>query len=101
MADPAEHRTAVLQHHALDLALEALTERVVDREEEPGLRARLYEAPAGAVGESPVVVGPVNGVRRAGAASEVGRSPRGDQEGFPLLSCDLIDSQGHRRCGDV
>src|SRR5712691_2943274 len=62
MPHPAEHLAAVLQHHCLGVALEREAEGVVGGEEEPSAAAGLDDRRAGAVGEHPGVVGPMDGV---------------------------------------
>src|SRR5216683_3111547 len=61
-------------------AFQRMTEGIVGGEEEPGIAAGLHQRLAGAVGEHPGVVGPVQGVRRAfGAGERRGRSTRNDE----------------------
>ena len=87
VAHLAEHLAAVLQHHRLGVALERVAEGVVGGQEEPGVAAGLDDRAAGAVGEHPGVVGPVDGVGRAGLAGQVGRRRAGVEEGLASSPC--------------
>ena len=97
MAHLAEHLAAVLQHHRLGVALEGVAEGVVGGQEEPGVAAGLDDRAAGAVGEHPGVVGPVDGVGRARLAGQVGRRRAGNEERLALLARQLVDRQRDRR----
>ena len=95
MAHLAQHLAAVLEHHGLDVPLEGMAESVVRGDEEPGIRTLLDEGIAGAVGERPRVVRPVDRVGRAGLAGQVGGRGRRDDEGLALVARDLADGEGH------
>ena len=94
-ADLAQHLAAVLQHDRFGVALERVAERIVGGQEEPRVAAGLHDRAAGAVGEHPGVVGPVDRVRRARLAGEVGRRGAGDEERLALVLGDLVDGQRH------
>ena len=93
MAHAAEHFAAVGDHDLGRVALERLAERVVGREEEPGVAAGLDHRLAGAVGEHPGVVGPLDRIRRAFRSGEIGACRPRAQEHFILLAGDLADRQ--------
>src|SRR5678815_5157180 len=63
--------------YAFGHARERVTERVIGGEEEPAIAAGFHDCAAGAVGQHPGVVRPVNGIRRAGFAGQIrGRRSR-------------------------
>ena len=101
VAHLAEHLAAVLEHDRLGVALERVAEGVVGGQEEPGVAARLHDRAAGAVGEHPGVVGPVDGVGRAGLAGQVRGRRAGDQERLALVLGDLVDGERHARVRHV
>ena len=97
MAHLAQHLAAGFHHHLFRVALERVAEGIVGGEEEPGLAAGLDDRAAGAVRQHPGVVGPVDGVRRAGLAGEVrGRGAR-DEKRLVLVPRHLVDGERHRR----
>src|SRR3546814_15736316 len=67
-----------------------MAEGVVGRQEEPGVAAGLDHGRAGAVGQRPGVVCPVNGMRRAGLAGYVGAGRSGSEEQRVLVAQDLV-----------
>ena len=72
MANLAEHLAAVGFDRCGGVAFERMAKRVVGGQKEPGVAARLDHRLAGAVGQHPGVIGPVNGVGVALRAGEVG-----------------------------
>src|SRR5690606_24091034 len=72
------------------------TEGIVGREEEPRIAAGLHEGVAGAVGEGPGVVGPVNGVRRTCLAGQVRRPAGGVQVNLVLFLGDVVHRERDR-----
>ena len=96
MAHLAQHLAAVLDHDRRGVALERETEGVVGGEEEPGVAAGLHDRLAGAVGQRPGVVGPVDRVRRALRAGQVGGGGARDQEHLVLVAHDLVDRERDR-----
>ena len=91
------HLAAVLLDHRRGVALERVTEGIVGGEEEPGVAAGLHDRLAGAVGERPGVVGPVDRVGRAFGAGQVGGGRARDQEHLVLVPDDLVDRERDRR----
>jgi hypothetical protein len=70
-------------------------------EEEPGIAAGLHDRLAGAVGEHPRVVGPVDGVGRARLAGQVGSRGAGVDEDLALVLGDLVHRECHAGIGRV
>src|SRR6202158_4613051 len=103
MANLAEHLAAGSSYGSAGVALKCVTKRVVGGEEEPGVATGLHQRLAGAVGEHPGVVGPVDGVGVALRTGEVRRGrPRYDEDPV-LLPGDLADRErdaGIRRIDD-
>src|SRR6185312_12206346 len=64
---------------------------------EPGLAARLHDRRAGAVGERCRVVDPVDGIRVAQLAGDVGGGGVGREEDLLLLAGDALDGDRRRR----
>src|SRR5713226_10702293 len=97
----ASHLAARLLYRRLGIALEGMTEGVVGGEEEPGIPAGLDDGGAGAVGQRPGVVGPMDRVWRAGLAGQIrGAAGRNDQR-LVLLARDLVDGKRDRRGRDI
>src|SRR5712692_1943301 len=71
-------------------------EGVVGGQEEPGIAAGLHDRGAGAVGERPGVVGPVDGVGGALRAGQIGGGGARDQKHLVLLAHDLVDRERDR-----
>ena len=76
--DAAEHLAAVRLDDRGGVALQRVAEGVIGGDEEPGVAARLDHRLAGAVGERIGVVGPMDGIGRAGLAGQVGGGGAGD-----------------------
>ena len=95
MANLAEHLAAVLLDRRHGVALERVTEGIVGGEEEPGVAAGLHQRLAGAVGQHPGVIGPVDGVGVAFRPGEVGSRRAGDDEHLVLGGGDLAHRQRH------
>src|SRR6266576_6946260 len=93
MAYFAQHLAAVLQHDRLGITLERVPERVISREKEPRVAARLHDRAAGAVRKHPRVVRPVDCVRRARLAGEVGTRRARNEKRLALVARDLIDRE--------
>ena len=93
MAHLAQHLAAALDHHRLGVALERVAEGVVGGEEEPRVAAGLHDRAAGAVGQRPGVVGPVDRVGGARLAGEVGGGGARDQQRLALVAGDLVDGE--------
>ena len=72
MLDAAEHLAAIGGDDRSGIAFERVAEGVVRGEEEPGVAAGFHQRLAGAVGEHPGVVDPMDRVRRALRAGEIG-----------------------------
>jgi hypothetical protein len=97
----AEDLAAGLLDRVSGIPFECVAERVVSREEEPGIAAVLRDRRAGAVREHPGVVQPVDGVGRTGLAGEVGRARAGGEEGLVLVLRDLAHRERDRRGRNV
>ena len=93
----AQHLAAVLDDDGRGVALERGAEGVVRGDEEPRVAARLHDGLAGAVGEHPGVVGPVDRVRRALGAREVGGGRARIDEDLVLLAHHLVHRECHAR----
>ena len=85
-AHGAEHLAAGCLDDRGGVALQRVAEGVVGGEEEPAVAALLDHGAAGAVGERIGVVGPVDGVGRAGLAGQVGGAGAGVEEDLVLLA---------------
>ena len=77
------------------VALERMTEGIVGGEEEPGVAAGLDQRLAGAVGEHPGVVGPVDGVGRAFRSGEIGDAAPETRNTLFFSRADLVDGKRH------
>ena len=83
------------------VALERLAEGIIGSDEEPGVAAGLHHRLAGAIGQHPGVVGPVDGVRRALLPGQIGRRGAGADKHLVLLARQFADRQRHARCRHV
>ena len=81
---------------AVGIALERMAEGVVGGQEKPGVAAGLDDGLAGAVGQRPGVVGPVDRVGAAVLAGQVGGGGAGYQEHLVLLLGDGVDGERDR-----
>ena len=101
VARRAEHLATGGLDHGGGVLLERLAEDVVGGEEVPGVTTLLHDLAAGAVGERPVVVGPVDVVGRALLAGDGGGGGAGEQRDALLLGGHRHDGQrgGGRRPG--
>ena len=93
----AEHLAAGRCRRRRWCPLQRVAEGVVGGEEEPVVVAGLDHGAAGALGEGPGVVGPVDGVGRALGAGQVGRAGARVDEDLVLLLGDLVDRERDRR----
>jgi hypothetical protein len=82
-----------LLHHLGAIPLQSVAEGVIGGDEGPGVAALLDDRAAGAVGEGPAIVGPVNGIRGEGDAGKVGRAARRVDEDLVLLARELVDGE--------
>ena len=78
-----------------------MAEGVVGGDEEPGVAAGRHDRLAGAVGERPCVIGPVDRIGRAFVAGERRTRGPGDQEDLVLFLDDLVDGERHARIRDI
>ncbi len=95
MANLAQYLAAVLLDRGHGVAFERMPEGVVRGKEEPGVAACLHQRLAGAIGEHPGVIGPVDGIGVALRAGKIGRRRAGDDEHLVLGSGDLAHCQRH------
>ena len=97
----AENLAAVGNHDGFRVALEGVSECVVSGDEEPAVSAVLDDGAAGAIGQHPGVVGPMDGVGRARLACQV-RTCRADVEiGLVQVARDFVDRKRDRRRADI
>src|SRR5215212_4603150 len=101
MTDLTQHLSAVLLHDGAGITLKRVAERVVRGEEEPGIATRRHEGFAGAVGQSPGVIGPMNGVGCALRPGQVGRARPGGEKDLIFVFDDVADGERYRRSGNV
>ncbi|MCY1291965.1 hypothetical protein D9M70_411720 [compost metagenome] len=97
MPDLAENLATVLDDDSFGIAFERVAEGVVGSHEEPTLATRLDNRLARPIRQCPSVVGPVDGIGRAGLAGEVGGAAAGDNHHLVLLLGHLVDRQDDRR----
>src|SRR3546814_2213649 len=71
MPHGTQHLATCRLDHGCGIALQRVAEGVVGCQEEPGVATGLDHRTAGAVGQRPGVVCPVDGMRRAGLAGDV------------------------------
>ena len=89
----SQHMAAVLLDIVGSLGLDALAECIIDRDEVPVLAATRHHRRRGGVAGSPGVVDPLNGVRRAGLAGEIGTGRRRRQEGHAAIAQQRVDGE--------
>src|SRR5215831_1485570 len=80
-----------LQNHSLSIALQRVTEGIIGRDEEPRVTTSLDDRLAGSVCQRPRVVGPMDRIRRAILACQIGGCGAGYEENPILLLCDSVD----------
>ena len=101
MTHLAQHLAAVRLDDRRGVALQRVAEGVVGGEEEPGLAAGLHDRLAGAVGERPGVVGPVDGVGRALVPVRSEAAAPETRNTLFFSRDDLVDGERHRRVRHV
>ena len=97
----AQHLAAVLLDVVGGLGLDALAEREIHRDEIPVLAAARHHRRRGGVAGRPDVVDPLDGVRRAGLAGEIGACGRRRQKRHPRIAQQRIDGEADRGIGHV
>ena len=101
MANGAEHLAPCRPDHIGGVRLERMAEGVVGGEEEPGVAPCLHRSCAGALGERVGVVGPMEAVRRAGFAGQIGRGRARHDIDPVLLAGELLDRERDRRIAEA
>ena len=90
-------------HEACRVLLQRMAERIVGRDEEPGVGAFLHRGIDDAVRHRPGVVDPMQMVRAAMRAGDVGRGAAGEDRHLVLLLRQIADGEsggGQRHVGD-
>ena len=96
MADLAQNLAAVGLDRRRGVALERMAEGVIRGQEEPAVAAGLHQRLAGAVGERPGVVGPVDRIGRALRTGQIRGGRARNQEHLVLFANDLADGERDR-----
>src|SRR6266851_410526 len=99
VAHLAQDLAAILLDHGSSVAFERVTEGIIGGEEEPRVAAGLHDRFAGAVGERPGVIGPVDRIGSAFGAGQIRGRCAGDEKYLVLVAYDLVDCErnGGRR----
>jgi hypothetical protein len=97
MDDTAQHLAASVRDETGSVALERVTEGIVNGDEEPGVTAHAGQRAAGAVRERVGVAVEMKAERRAELAGDVGTACHGDEQDAFLLPRQRLQGESRTR----